>query len=126
VITLQVINDPSSWHEWLPFVLVGVAALVYAIRQGLEIAGKSPSANLLRLENEDLVRRNRELEETLARHTVLIEDLQREVESLRKSSQEAVLRAVMEHEKEAAIRYQQHREWIQEVILSFRTPGGTA
>lgn len=126
MITLQVINDPSSWHEWLPFVLVGVAALVYAIRQGLEIAGKSPSANLLRLENEDLVRRNRELEETLARHTVLIEDLQREVESLRKSSQEAVLRAVMEHEKEAAIRYQQHREWIQEVILSFRTPGGTA
>jgi hypothetical protein len=115
----------TSWHEWLPLVSLAVAALVYTLRQGLEIAGKSPSANILRAENVDLVRRNEELEAALARHEVLIADLQREVDNLRKTNQEAVLKAIQQHEVDSTTRYQLHKEWINEIVQSFRQPKET-
>ena len=110
----------TSWSEWIPLVSLAVAALVYTLRQGLEIAGKSPSANILRAENVDLVRRNKELEASLERHEVLIADLQREVDNLRKTNQEAVLRAIQQHEIDASTRYRLHKEWIDEIVQSFR------
>ena len=120
MIVAAVDTSVSSWHEWFPLFALAVAALVYTIRQALEISGKSPSANILRAENVDLVRRNQDLEDTLVRHEVLIADLQREVESLRKTNQEAVLKAVQLHEADSAARYRQHHEWIMEVVKSFR------
>lgn len=93
------------WGDIMPLLLISIAAAVYVVKQGIEIAGVSPSANLLRIENADLVRRNHELEETVNRHAALIAELQREVEELRKTNQAAVLAALKDHEVGAKSRH---------------------
>jgi hypothetical protein len=92
-------------HEWLPLLAIGFAALVYVVREGLELLGKSPGAELLRKENGDLVRRNQELEETVARHERLIGELRTKVSDLERTNQAAVLEALKEHERGARSRH---------------------
>ncbi len=47
-------------------ILAGVLTLV--VRETADILGWAPSSKRLRVENEDLVRRNQELEDTIVRH----------------------------------------------------------
>lgn len=74
--------------------------------------GWARSSKTLRRENEDLVRRNRGLEETVARHeqTILeqagkIAALDAKVVELEKRDQAAVLEAIERHEASAAVRH---------------------
>lgn len=97
---------------FIPIVLVAVAAAIYVARQALELAGKAPGAELLRKENEDLSRRNAELEDTTARQTAQIEDLivkvkvlESEMAELRKRDQAAVLERLVEVEAKADKRH---------------------
>lgn len=120
--------------EWLPLALVGIAALVYAVRTALELTGKSPGAELLRKENADLLRRNGELEQTVQRHEALIASLQKQCDDLKRSDQAAVLVALKEHEFGAIGRAKETHRLQEEtnvnldrilVVLETQTAGGT-
>jgi hypothetical protein len=94
-----------------------VAVLAWAIDRVLDLTGKSPSTKRLRAENEDLVRRNGELEETTARYeekltkaTARITALEAKVEELEKRDQAAVLAALDRHEAMAEKRYKSVKE----------------
>ena len=67
--------------------------------------GWSRSSKTLRRENEDLVRRNQELEQTVARHEDKIRVLEAKVVELEKRDQTAVLRALETHEVRADTRH---------------------
>lgn len=67
--------------------------------------GWSRSSKTLRRENEDLVRRNGELEQTVARHEDKIRVLEAKVVELEKRDQTAVLRALETHEMRADTRH---------------------
>lgn len=67
--------------------------------------GWSRSSKTLRRENEDLVRRNGELEQTVARHEDKIRVLEAKVVELEKRDQTAVLRALETHEVRADTRH---------------------
>ena len=67
--------------------------------------GWSRSSKTLRRENEDLVRRNQELEQTVARHEDKIQALETKVIELEKRDQAAVLRAIEQHETKADARH---------------------
>jgi hypothetical protein len=109
--------------EWLPLLLIAVAAATYIVREGLELTGRSPGAELLRIENGDLVRRNRELEESEARREQKISDLELEVADLKlkvrdleMTNQAAVLVALKEHEKGAKERHGENQALLQRAV----------
>ena len=112
-----------SPQEWLPLALVGVAALVYAVRQALELMGLSPGSELLRTENADLLRRNGELEQTVARHENLLADLRRKVEDLEKTNQAAVLEALRNHEAGAMPRHAENQALLARAVNALETGG---
>lgn len=85
---------------------VGLAAVAYVCDRVLDATGWSRSSRTLREENEDLVRRNNELDQMVDR---LGEDLKRmdgEVQTLRKTDQSAVLASLRDHEAQAGIRHE--------------------
>jgi hypothetical protein len=79
--------------------IVGFMAIL--VDRILDANGWSRSSKVLRVENTDLVRRNKELEETVARHEKEIAALSGQVELLRQRDQTAVLDALERHELNA-------------------------
>lgn len=86
-----------------------VAALgVYLVDRALELTGKSRSAKTLRSENDDLVRRNGELEGTVQRLEAKIVALEARVDELAKvPDQTTVLDALVAHEEDSERRAQE-------------------
>lgn len=91
-------------------IIAGIAA--YLADRTVDALGWSRSSRTLRRENEDLVRRNVELEQTTQRHEVTIatqgsqiELLTEKVRELEKRDQAAVLSALERHETNAATRH---------------------
>ena len=118
-------------QEWVALAAVCTAALVYVAKEALELAGKSPGAELLRVENADLVRRNQELESNMARHELTIaaqakdiEILQSKVADLEKRDQAAVLEALKAHEAGAMKRHEENQALLQRAVNALE--GGTA
>lgn len=68
--------------------------------------GWSRSSKTLRRENEDLVRRNGELEQTVDRHEEKIVRLEAQVAELERTNQAAVLVEIKLHETNAAVRFE--------------------
>lgn len=108
------IADVATWGfaDWLPLVAIGLACAIYVVREGLELTGMSPGAELLRTENNDLSRRNRELEEAALRTESKVEqlkveitDLKGKVRDLEMTNQAAVLVALKKHEEGAEARH---------------------
>lgn len=86
--------------------ILGVVALI--LDRVADARGWSRSSKVLRRENVDLVRRNRELDDTVTRHAatiaaqgVQIEALQARVTLLAERDQEAVLTQLRTHERQA-------------------------
>lgn len=90
-----------------------LAAIAYATHLVLDALGISRTSKTLRVENEDLVRRNKELEETVGR----LEDQQAktqaeldvlvpQVAELQQRDQRAVLTAIADHERAAGVRHE--------------------
>lgn len=95
----------------LATVAIGFAALAYVVQVLLDSLGWSRTSRTLRVENEDLVRRNAELEDEVRRLEQSIgelkgrlDDLTKEVHDLRARDQEAVLKALFDHEDAATQR----------------------
>lgn len=83
--------------------ILGFAAVI--LDRVADSRGWSRSSKTLRRENEDLVRRNTELEQTIARHEDKIRVLEAKVVELEKRDQTAVLRALETHEVRADTRH---------------------
>ena len=88
------------------------AALAYVTQQVLDATGRSRSSRMLRVENEDLVRRNKELDHDLGTlmvaHDALdieVKSLRLEVADLRQRDQASVLKAIETHESAAGTRH---------------------
>lgn len=89
------------------------AALAYVTREVLDATGWSRSSRTLRVENEDLVRRNKELDVEVGRMSVAHDALEVEVKALRvqvadlqQRDQAAVLVAIEKHEAAAGTRHE--------------------
>lgn len=89
------------------------AALAYVTHLVLDALGISRTSRNLRVENEDLVRRNKELEDSVGRCGDDIDRLKGElgvlvprVEELSARDQAAVLAAIAEHVRQATIRHE--------------------
>lgn len=91
-------------------VLIIAGLLGYLLDRLADSRGWSRSSKTLRLENEDLVRRNSELEQTVSRHESLIASLQQQVSDLKRSDQAAVLVALKDHEVGAVERAKKTHE----------------
>lgn len=96
----------------IALLLVVGGMLAYVVDRVLDARGWSRSSRTLRTENQDLVRRNTELEQTVARHTTTIaendkriSDLEKQVAELQSRDQQAVLIAIERHESNAAVRH---------------------
>jgi predicted nucleic acid-binding Zn-ribbon protein len=90
-----------------------LVALAYVTERSLDALGWSRSSRTLRRENEDLVRRNGELEgtvhrldEEIARLKAELDVLTPQVAELQKRDQAAVLAAISEHERTAGLRHE--------------------
>ncbi len=96
----------------LTTVVIIAGILGYLIDRFVDARGWSRSSRTLRRENEDLVRRNVELEATLARHeiklaaqTAQIGVLESKISELQARDQSAVLHALTENESQAERRH---------------------
>lgn len=90
-------------------VIVIAGVLGFLVERLVDARGWSRSSRVLRQENQDLIRRNTELEQTVGRHEDTITSqgaqiilLQEKVADLEKRDQAAVLRAIELHEQNAA------------------------
>ena len=83
--------------------------------------GWSRSAKTLRRENEDLVRRNGELEQAVARHQQQIATLEAQVNELQKRDQAAVLKAIETHEARADSRHARTLEVLTDIRDTLKT-----
>lgn len=129
-------------------ILAGICA--YVVKEGLDYLGLSKSSRLLRRENEDLVRRNRELEEAVTRHQLTIDELRAsmqqlevKVKDLERHDLASVLRAIEQHETsaerraaaaekrsqtdqaEGAARHAEHVRILTEIRDRITNPGGS-
>lgn len=93
-------------------IVIAAAFLAVILDRVADARGWSRSSKTLRRENEDLVRRNTELEQTVARHEQKILEQGAEIESMRsriidleKRDQAAVLAAIKLHEEQANHRH---------------------
>lgn len=89
------------------------AALAYVAQITLDATGRSRSSRMLRVENEDLIRRNTELEGKIAGLNTRVAELMTEVSALRvqvgelsQRDQAAVLAAIEHHEAAAGARHE--------------------
>lgn len=92
---------------------IAFAALAYVVERVLDATGWSRSSRTLRVENEDLVRRNKELDYEVGTLRVAHDGLDVEVKALRlqvaelqKRDQAAVLSAIETHERAAGTRHE--------------------
>lgn len=98
--------------ELVIVVAAAVGVTAYATDRALDALGVSRSSRMLRGENEDLVRRNSELADSIVRRDVTItsqgaeiDRLRERVSELEKRDQAAVLRALEAHEESADVRH---------------------
>jgi uncharacterized protein YlxW (UPF0749 family) len=89
------------------------AAIGYVVQLVLDALGVSRSSRTLRSENEDLVRRNKELDDAVLRLKSELSRLESELAGLRtqvsdlsQRDQGAVLRVIEDHERTAGIRHE--------------------
>lgn len=89
-----------------------LVAGAYLVDRIMESRGWNRSSKTLRRENEDLVRRNSELEQTVARHETKLAEQRLEIDSLKatvqdlqKRDQASVLLALQKHEVNAEHRH---------------------
>lgn len=94
-------------------ILAGVVTLV--VRETADILGWAPSAKRLRVENEDLVRYNAELEDTIERHESRMASqdeqiavLRAQVTELEKTNLAAVMESLDRHELGALRRHDEN------------------
>lgn len=116
----------SFWGNHIPELVIGFAALSYVVRQVLELTGRAPGAERLRRENEDLVRREKELEATIARHEEQIADLKLKVAQLEMTNQAAVLDALVRHETNAGERFKKQESLLRRAVEALESPASTA
>lgn len=101
------IADTTIFGLSLAEIAVAVAVAGLAIEKLLDHIGWSRSSKTLRRENEDLVRRNTELEPLVGKVQHLesqVEALTNQVGELQKRDQAAVLAAIETHERNAGAR----------------------
>jgi predicted RNase H-like nuclease (RuvC/YqgF family) len=91
-------------------VLIMVGILGYLIDRFADARGWSRTSKTLRRENEDLVRRNAELEEAVKRLDGELTRLKAQVEDLKRRDQTAVLVALKEHELGAKHRHSENQD----------------
>lgn len=84
-------------------IIAGVAA--YLLDRLVDAKGWSPTSKTLRRENEDLIRRNGELERDVQSLRVEVDDLKGKVRDLERTDQASVLRAIEKHESTASERH---------------------
>lgn len=96
-----------------------LVAIGYVVLKVLEATGRTKSSQLLRRENEDLVRRNLELEAQVERHEIAIDRMKEEanerqktvdrleakIAELERQSQAAVLDRLLEIDSRADVRH---------------------
>ena len=92
--------------------VIAVGILGYLLRELADFRGWSRSSRLLRTENEDLARRNKDLEETVARHEITLTAndvsialLEQSIRDLEKRDQAAVLDQLKVVEEKADSRH---------------------
>lgn len=109
---------------------VVAGALAYVTHLVLDSLGISRTSKNLRVENQDLVRRNGELEQTVARLEKDVRRLRDEVEvltasvgDLQKRDQAAVLVALAEHERAAGLRHEKTHAVLVEIRDAVRSNG---
>ncbi len=107
------------------------AALGYVVQLVLDAGGWSRSSRTLRTENEDLVRRNKELDDAVSRLKSEISRLESDVAALRaqvadlsQRDQTAVLRSIEDHERSAGVRHERTLSVLTEIRDSL-TKGAT-
>jgi uncharacterized protein YlxW (UPF0749 family) len=86
-------------------ITIAFAAAAYVLERALDIVGWSRSSKTLRVENEDLVRRNKELEVEVKELRREVDDLSRKVTDLGTRDQASVLAALAAHELNASDRF---------------------
>lgn len=86
-------------------IVIVAGILGYIVVRGTEALGWSRSSGALRRENEDLLRRNTDLEQTVERHEREIVRLSALVDDLQKRDQAAVLEQLRAHEANAEKRH---------------------
>lgn len=94
-------------------IAIAFAALAYIVERALDALGWSRSSRTLRQENEDLIRRNQELDREvlrlkaeLSRHGGELTALRTQVADLSKHDQAAVLHSIDVHERAAGVRHE--------------------
>lgn len=104
-------------------VLIIAGILAYLLDRLADARGWSRTSKTLRRENEDLIRRNGELEQTVGRHEDTIRDqggeiavLQAKVRELEQRDQAAVLDALRAHEASAERRHTENATRHQEAL----------
>ena len=132
-------------------IVLAAGVLGYLVDRVIDSRGWSRSSKTLRRENEDLVRRNGELEQTVERHEETIADqktrldmLEGKVRDLERNDLAAVLRAIEAHESSAerravaavariqadreasAARHLEHVRLLSEIRDRFPNPGGAS
>lgn len=98
-----------------------VAVLGFAADRIADWKGWSRSSKTLRRENEDLVRRNGELEQTVSRHEAEIRRLESKVGELERTNQAAVLTKLEEHERNAGVRNDRTLSVLTEILDTLKT-----
>jgi predicted RNase H-like nuclease (RuvC/YqgF family) len=125
---LFVADTLSKLHEVsLVEIAILFAALGYVTQLILDATGKSRSSRILRSENEDLVRRNKELDDTVQRLKAEVGRLEDEVGSMRtqvtdlaQRDQTAVLREIGHLEATLGERWKIASETLREVLVAVK------
>lgn len=111
-------------------VILIVGIIGVAITRVGEGRGWFRSAAGLRVENTDLLRRNSELEETIARHEIALAAndsrilvLEQTIRDLEKLDQSAVLQALKDHEKGAIARADVTHSYLARILVALQSKG---
>lgn len=104
------------------------ALIAYAVKEALDHLGMTRSSKILRRENEDLIRRNSELELTVTRldgeataQRQATQILDEKVRDLEKRDQRAVLSALELHERHAQERHVVSTELLRELVSEVKS-----
>lgn len=85
-----------------------LAAIAYVVDRVMDARGWSRSSKNLRRENEDLVRRNTELEETVERHESEIARMRAQIGELEKTNLASAIAEIRGHETSALLRHKEN------------------
>lgn len=103
-------------------VMMILAIAGFALERFADARGWSRSSKSLRRENEDLARRNSELEDTVKRHEESIVILKTKVQELERQSQAAVLERLVDVERLADARHAESLAVLQKIAANTLPP----